>query len=71
MAKRNSNQWYIERNDDGRYSATKGGAKRASVVENTQREAIERAKAIDPEAHRNVERVRNTDRGEPDKWRTE
>ena len=69
MSKRNSNQWYIERNDTGEYTAKKGSAKRASAVEQTQREAIERAQRIDSEAHVNIERVRNTVRGRRDKWR--
>jgi hypothetical protein len=68
---RNNGQWYIEQNDEGQYSAKKGGAKRASTVEDTQRDAIERAKAIDPNAHINIDRVRDTNRGERDKWRSE
>lgn len=66
---RNNGQWYIERDDDGQYRATKGGAKRASAREDTQKEVIERAREIDPDAHMNVERVRNTDWGERDRWR--
>jgi hypothetical protein len=65
----NNNQWYIERNDQGKYTATKGGADRASTVKDTQAEAIERAREIDPDAHINVERVRDTDKGSRDKWR--
>jgi hypothetical protein len=65
----NNNQWYIERTEDGRYSAKKGGASRASAIEDTQADAIARAKQIDPNAPIHVERVRDTDRGSPDKWR--
>lgn len=65
-----NDQWYIERDDDGRYSARKGGARRKSVVAGTQRQAIERAQQIDPNAHLNIERVRMTNRGSRDKWRT-
>jgi hypothetical protein len=66
---KNNDQWYIERTDDGDYSAKKGGARRASALETTQREALERAREIDPEAPIHVERVRDTDRGSRDKWR--
>lgn len=64
-----NDQWYIEQNDDGRYSAKKGGVARASAIEDTQAEAIARAKQIDPTAPIHVERVRTTERGAPDKWR--
>ncbi len=65
----NNKQWYIERTDDGDYSAKNGGAQRASALEGTQKEAIERAKDIDPKAPIHVERVRDTDHGSRDKWR--
>jgi hypothetical protein len=29
---RNNDQWYIERTDDGDYSAKKGGAQRSSAM---------------------------------------
>lgn len=64
-----NDQWYIEQTDDGRYSLTKGGAKRASGIEGTQVKAIDRAKEIDPKASVHVERVRDTKRGSRDKWR--
>jgi hypothetical protein len=35
----------------------------------TQREAIERARELNPSGRPLVERVRNTDRGGRDKWR--
>ena len=62
-------QWYIEQTDGGQYSAKKGGAKRASVIEDTQAKAIERAKEIDKKASVHIERVRDTNRGSRDKWR--
>jgi hypothetical protein len=43
---------------------------RASAVEPTQREAIARAKELNPKATPMVERVCNTTGGHPDKWRT-
>jgi hypothetical protein len=66
---KSNHQWYIERNDDGKYTATKGGAERASAVRGTQAEAIERAREIDSRAPIHVERVRHTDQGTPDEWR--
>lgn len=65
----NNNHWYIEQTDAGDYSVRRGGAKRASAIEPTQGEAIERAKEINPGAPIHVERVRDTKRGERDKWR--
>lgn len=63
------NHFYIERTNDGKFAARRGGAKRASAIEPTQGDAIERAKEIDPNAPIHVERVRNTKIGSPDKWR--
>jgi hypothetical protein len=65
----NNDQWYIERNEAGNYSARKGAAKRASAIEPTQADAIKRAKWLDGDAPIYVERVRNTKRGVRDKWR--
>jgi hypothetical protein len=64
-----NNQFYIERTDDGDYSAKRGGANRASAVESTQKAAIERAREIDPGAAIHVERVRDTNVGGRNKWR--
>lgn len=65
---KNSNRLYIERRPQGDYALTWGGAKRASGVCDTQREAIERARELEPEAVM-VERVRDTSKGARDKWR--
>jgi hypothetical protein len=64
------NQQFIERRPQGDYAVRKPNSDRASVVTSTQGEAIDWAQAH----NRNdgqilVERVRNTDRGHPDKWR--
>jgi uncharacterized protein DUF2188 len=67
--KDNNDQFYIERRPEGDYAVRRGGADRASAVEPTQAEAIDRARQIDPDAPIHVERVRDTSRGEPDKWR--
>jgi hypothetical protein len=60
---------YIERRDEGDYAVRRPGSGRASAVEPTQRQAIERAKEIAPDAAVHVERVRRTPQGKPDKWR--
>ena len=70
MAKKNGEQLYVERRVQGDYAVRGPGSERASAVESTQRQAIERAKQIEPHSTPMVERVRNTDVGHPDKWRT-
>jgi hypothetical protein len=60
---------FIERRPEGDYAVRKPGSERASAVEPTQGAAIERAKEINPNAAVHVERVRQTTRGCPDKWR--
>jgi hypothetical protein len=65
----NDDQFYVERTDDGDYAVRKGGAKRASAIEDTQAKAIERARKFNPDAAIHVERVRKTVNGKPDKWR--
>jgi Uncharacterized protein conserved in bacteria (DUF2188) len=62
-------EFFIEQRDSGDYAIRRPGSGRASGVEQTQREAIERARQIDPNAVIHVERVRNTDAGNRDKWR--
>ncbi|MGJ4996549.1 DUF2188 domain-containing protein [Bradyrhizobium sp. HKCCYLS3077] len=60
---------YVERRPEGDYAVRRPGSERASDVLPTQREAIQRAKELNPDAQPHVERVRNTSRGSPDKWR--
>ena len=67
--KKDSNNLFIERRTKGDYAIRKPGSDRASAVSPTQREAIGRAKQLNPEAAIHVERVRNTNTGKPDKWR--
>jgi Uncharacterized protein conserved in bacteria (DUF2188) len=65
-----SGRLFIERREkEGDYVIRRPGSDRASGREDTQAEAIERAREIDPNATIEVERVRNTDRGCRDKWR--
>ena len=62
--------YYIERTEDGRYAVRGEGSDRASCVFDTQGEAIERAKELNPNDHPDVERVRVTEQGGRDKWRS-
>jgi hypothetical protein len=63
------NELYVERREEGDYAVRRPGSERASDVRDTQAEAIDRAREIDPSAAIHVERVRDTDRGSRDKWR--
>ena len=63
------NRFYIERRDDGKYKVMRPKADRASAVTDTQRDAIGKAREMDPGKSPDVERVRYTNRGKPDQWR--
>lgn len=67
--KKDGNNLFIERREQGDYAVRKPNSSRASAVAQTQAKAIERAKELNPDAAIHVERVRNTKAGEPDKWR--
>jgi hypothetical protein len=60
---------FIERRDDGKYTVTKQNAQRASVVTDTQEQAIQESREMYPGVRPDVERQRDTDRGGRDKWR--
>lgn len=60
---------YVEKRDDGSWAVRRRGAEKASAITDTQKQAIERAREIEPGVNPDVERVRNTNRGHPDKWR--
>ena len=60
---------YIEQRPQRDYAVRRPGSERASAVERTQAEAIERARELAPKAAVHVERVRHTNRGRPDEWR--
>jgi hypothetical protein len=63
-------RFFIERREnEGDYAIRRPDSDRASGIADTQAEAIERAREMDPNATIEVERVRNTDRGGRDKWR--
>ncbi len=69
MAKKEPNELYIERRSEGDYAIRRSGSARASGLEETQAEAIETAREIEPDAAIHVERVRNTNKGGRDEWR--
>lgn len=60
---------YVERRPQGDYAVRRPDSERASAIEPTQREAIERSRQLNPGVAPHVERVRHTSRGTPDKWR--
>jgi hypothetical protein len=60
---------YVERRDQGDYAVRRPNSDRASAVERTQAEAIQRARELQPGSPIHVERVRNTNRGTRDHWR--
>lgn len=62
-------QLFVERRPQGDYAVRRPNSERASAVCPTQAEAIQRARELNPEKAPLVERVRNTNRGHPDKWR--
>ena len=68
MAKKEPSELYIERRPEGDYAVRRPGSARASGLEDTQGEAIETARELDPGAAIHVERVRNTNTGGRDKW---
>ncbi len=60
---------FIERRPESDYAVRKPNSDRASAIEDTQAEAIERARGMNPRATIHVERVRDTKSGSRDKWR--
>lgn len=66
---KSKDQLYVEQRPEGDYAVRRAGSERASAVEPTQKEAIERARELNPGHAPHVERVRNTEAGGRDKWR--
>ena len=64
------NEMFVTRREDKRYNVLRPGAERASAVTDTQRQAIDRAKQIAPDAAVHIQRVRSNPPG-PDKFRKE
>ena len=63
------NRLFVERRPEGDYAVRKADSERASVVTPTQKEAIEKARELNPGVAPHVERVRDTKAGGRDKWR--
>jgi hypothetical protein len=63
-------QFFVERRQQGDYAVRRPNSQRASDILPTQREAIERARELNPNRTPLVERVRYTSRGKPDQWRS-
>ena len=61
--------YFIEQHADGKFAVLAKGADRASATFDTQKEAIEHAKKLNPDDRPDVERIRNLDTGKRDKWR--
>jgi len=61
--------YFIEQNDDSKFAVRAKGSDRASALFDTQAEAIAHARELNPNDHPDVERVRHTASGGPDKWR--
>jgi len=61
--------YFVEKNEDGQFAVRAKGSERASALFATQEEAIAKVKELNPADHPDVERVRHTHAGGPDKWR--
>lgn len=59
----------VQKREDGRFEVKRPGAKRASDVKPTQKDAIERAKELDPNSEPIVKRVRKSSKGKRGTWR--
>ena len=59
---------FVEQRDDGKYKLTEKGSAKPIAVTDTQREAIDKAQRVAPDATLHVERVRDIGPGR-DKWR--
>ena len=57
--------YFIEENDDGRFAVRAKGSQRASGLRDTQKQAEELVKRLNPDDKPDVERVRNTKAGGP------
>jgi hypothetical protein len=60
---------YVERRPQGDFAVRKPDSERASAIADTQAEAIEIAREMNPGHAPHVERVRDTKAGGRDKWR--
>jgi hypothetical protein len=60
---------FIERRPQGDYAVRRHGAEKAINVFSTQKEAVEKARELNPNGTILIERVRDTLRGVRDRWR--
>lgn len=60
---------FIEQREEGDYAVRRPNSERASAVAETQKEAIQIARRMNPNVAPHVERVRDTSKGGRDKWR--
>jgi hypothetical protein len=61
--------YYIEQTADGRFAVRANGSEKASAVFDTQQAAIAHVRLLNSDDKPNIERVRKTKGGRPDKWR--
>ena len=61
-----NDQFFIERREQGDFAIRRANSERASGIAATQKDAIARARELNPNASIHVERIRNTKRGSPD-----
>ncbi|MCF4126055.1 DUF2188 domain-containing protein [Methylobacterium sp. SyP6R] len=59
----------VQQREDGRYEVRKPGAKRASAVMDTQKEAVARARELEPGNAPIAKRVRRSPAGKRKTWR--
>jgi len=62
---------FVERQSDGTYAVKESNNPRPIATGSTQEEAIQAAHAARPGVKLDIERVRDTSTGSPDKWRAE
>ena len=60
--------YYIEPRDHG-YAVVAENAEKASALTRTQAQAIAKAKQLNPDKKPHIERVEDTTKGKPDKFR--
>ncbi len=63
------NRLFVEQRERGDYAVRRPNSARASAVAPTHREAIERARQLNPDKPPLVERIRNIKTGGRDQWR--
>jgi hypothetical protein len=61
--------YFIEATDSGRFAVRAKESQRATAIVDTQREALDLVKILNPNDFPDVARVRKTATGGPDKWR--